>query len=86
MLVDKKVDPAPLRAFVIDTFLFGDGSGLQDDVSFMETGLIDSTGILEVVEFVEETYGIKVRDEQLIPDNLDSIERIARFIGSFSES
>ena len=48
----------------------------------METGIIDSTGILELVRFLESTYGIKVADEELIPDNLDSIEKIIIFIRS----
>jgi acyl carrier protein len=69
-----------IRKFVIDNYLFGEGGNLRDQDSFMETGIIDSTGILELVRFVESTYGIKVADEELIPDNLDSVEKIVSFI------
>jgi acyl carrier protein len=69
-----------IRKFVIDNYLFGEASKLGNDDSFMETGIIDSTGILELVRFLESTYGIKVADEDLIPDNLDSINKIVAFI------
>jgi len=71
-----------IRKFVIDNYLFGEEGKLKNDDSFMETGIIDSTGILELVRFLESTYGIKVADEELIPDNLDSIEKIIIFIRS----
>ena len=71
-----------LRRFVIDNFPFGQvGDGLSNDDSFLEQGIIDSTGVLELVAFLEETYAIKVEDEELIPDNLDSINRLAKFLG-----
>ncbi len=69
-----------IRTFVVDNYLFGEESKLNDDDSFMETGIIDSTGILELVRFLESTYGIKVKDEELIPDNLDSVSKIVSFI------
>lgn len=69
-----------IRAFVIDNYLFGEEGCLENDDSFMETGIIDSTGILELVRFLESTYGIKVADEELIPDNLDSVNKIVSFI------
>lgn len=71
-----------IRKFVIDNYLFGEEGKLKNDDSFMETGIIDSTGILELVRFLESTYGIKVADEELIPDNLDSIDKIITFIRS----
>lgn len=72
---------AEVRAYIVDRFLFGQGADrLQDTDSFLERGLIDSTGILEVVMFVEQRYGIKVTDDELVPDNLDSISRIAAFV------
>jgi len=71
-----------VRKFVIDNYLFGEADKLKDDDSFMETGMIDSTGILELVRFLESTYAIKVADEELIPDNLDSINKIVAFIQS----
>ena len=70
-----------LRRFVIDNFPFGQvGDGLSNDDSFLDRGIIDSTGVLELVTFLEETYAIKVEDEELIPDNLDSINRLAKFL------
>ena len=69
-----------IRHFVIETFLFGEGSSLTDEASFLEQGIVDSTGVLELVAHLEGTYGIKVKDEELIPDNLDSINSIANFL------
>lgn len=72
---------AEVRAYIVDRFLFGQGGDrLRDSDSFLERGLIDSTGILEVVMFLEQRYGIKVTDDELVPDNLDSISRIAAFV------
>jgi len=65
---------------VIQNFLFGDGKLLKDDTSFLKQGIVDSTGILELVLFLEQTYDIKIEDEELIPENLDSLRNIARFI------
>jgi acyl carrier protein len=70
-----------VRAYVVDHFLFGQGGEkLGSEDSFLEKGLIDSTGVLEVVMFLEERFGIKVQDEELVPENLDSVGRIARFV------
>ncbi|NOZ25193.1 MAG: acyl carrier protein [Nitrospirae bacterium] len=69
-----------LRRFVIDNFLFGRDNGFKDTDSFLERGIIDSTGVLELVAFLEENYGISVGDEDLIPENLDSIANLVRFI------
>jgi acyl carrier protein len=71
-----------IRKFVVDTFLFGNDQGLANETSFLEQGIVDSTGVLELVAHLEKSYSIKVRDEELIPDNLDSIDAIAAFIGS----
>jgi acyl carrier protein len=69
-----------VRNFVIQNFLFGRGGTLGDADSFLEAGIIDSTGVLELVGFLETTYGISVADEDLVPANLDSVERVARFV------
>jgi acyl carrier protein len=69
-----------LRTFIVDTFLFGQDSNLTDDTSFLEQGIVDSTGVLELVAHLERTYNIKVKDEDLVPDNLDSINAIAGFL------
>ncbi len=69
-----------VREFVVENFLFGDGESLKEDTSFLEEGIIDSTGILELIMFLEETYSIKVEDDEVIPENLDNLQKIARFI------
>jgi acyl carrier protein len=71
---------AAVKAFVVEHFLFGDGNRLKDDTSFMEGDIIDSTGILELVTFIEKTYGIKVQDEEMLPENLDSVLNVAAFL------
>jgi acyl carrier protein len=69
-----------IREFVIDNYLFGEEGKLGNSDSFMDSGIIDSTGILELVRFLEASFGVKVSDEDLIPDNLDSIEKIVAFV------
>jgi acyl carrier protein len=69
-----------VKEFVIENFLFGDDGQLQEDTSFMESGIIDSTGILELITFLEEKYEIKIEDDELIPENLDNLQNVARFI------
>jgi acyl carrier protein len=69
-----------LRNFIVDNFLFGDKNGFANSDSFLEKGIIDSTGMLELVTFVQQRHGITIEDEELIPDNLDSIERLSTFI------
>ena len=74
-----------LRQFVTENFLFGQEIALADDDSFLEQGIIDSTGVLELVTFIESQYQIEIDDSELVPDNLDSIERLVRFIQSKRE-
>lgn len=70
-----------LRQFVVDNFMFGqDGDGLANDDSFLDRGIVDSMGVLELVGFLEESYGIKVQDQELIPANLDSIDNVVKFL------
>jgi acyl carrier protein len=72
-----------LRTFIIDNFLFGDASGrfsFTNDDSFQQRGIVDSTGILELVCHLQERYGIDIDDAELVPDNLDSVTKIARFV------
>ena len=71
-----------VRNFVVQNYLFGQTEGLADDASFLEAGIIDSTGVLELVAFLENTYDIKVHDEELVPDNLDSIHNIVTYLKS----
>ncbi len=70
-----------LRHFVIENFLMGDSSSmLKDGESFLETGTIDSTGVLEVVTHLESEFHLKVEDRDLVPENLDSIDNLTRYI------
>ena len=69
-----------IREFVVENFLFGDSSQLDENTSFLESGIIDSTGILELIQFLEETYDIKIEDEELIPENLDSLKNVVAFL------
>lgn len=70
-----------LREFVVKNFLFGQGEDqLSNHDSFLEKGIVDSTGVLELVVFLEKQYRIKIEDEELIPANLDSIDNLLRFI------
>jgi len=72
-----------IRAFIVDNFLFGDTSqDLGDDVSLIDAGIVDSTGILELVGHVENTYGISVGDADIVPANFDTIGRIAAFVAT----
>jgi acyl carrier protein len=68
-----------IREFVVQNFLFGQGE-LAEDASFLETGIIDSTGVLELVGFIESTFAIAVQDHDLVPANLDSVLSVTRFI------
>ncbi|MCK5591335.1 MAG: acyl carrier protein [Candidatus Pacebacteria bacterium] len=72
-----------IKEFIVNNFLMGaDSEKIQDDTSFLEEGIIDSTGILELVEFIQDTFLIAIEDEELIPDNLDCINNIEKFINS----
>ncbi|HEX9912307.1 MAG TPA: acyl carrier protein [candidate division Zixibacteria bacterium] len=76
MLIEEKV-----KSFIQDNFLLGDKKKvIKEDESFLKGGIIDSTGVLELVNFIEETYKIKVEDEELIPENLDSIKNLVAYI------
>lgn len=76
----KMGDYSKVRDFIIQNFLFGDGTALREDTSFLEEGIIDSTGILELVFFLEETFGIKVEDEELIPENMDNLRNMTAYL------
>ena len=70
-----------VRQFIVDTFLFGDDDpSLTNEDSLLDSGVIDSTGVLELVAFIEDQFQTKVEDMELVPENLDSIQRIAQFI------
>ena len=70
-----------VRDFILENYLFTDDqSALNNADSFLETGILDSTGILEVIYFIEEDFDIKVEDDEMIPENLDSVDHIVAFI------
>jgi acyl carrier protein len=70
-----------LRRFIGENFMFQeDPQSLSDDASFLETGIIDSTGVLELVCFLESTFGIEVADEEMLPENLDSIRAVTAYV------
>jgi acyl carrier protein len=69
-----------IKDFVVANFLFGDSGKLIGNTPFLESGVVDSTGLLEVIEFVETTFSITIEDHELVPGNLNSIDNIVRFI------
>ena len=70
-----------IKKFVLDNFLFGaEEDALKNDDSFLEKGIVDSTGVLEVVSFIEDEFNISVSDEELVPENLDTIDNLAGFV------
>ena len=70
-----------IRGFIETSFLFREGrQGLADDESLLGAGLIDSTGILELVSYLESEVGIVVQDEEIVPENLDSVGQIAAYV------
>jgi acyl carrier protein len=79
-MVDLAREKARLREFVTTNFYLSSDSELDDTTSFLERGILDSTGVLELVVFVEKTFDIQVKDDELVPANFDSIAALAGFI------
>ncbi len=71
---------ARIRSFVEQNFYVAEGDRLADDASLIRTGIVDSTGVLEIIGFLESEFGIAVEDRDAVPANLDSIARIAAFV------
>ncbi len=71
---------ADIRTFIVSNFLYGDDAQLKDHSSFLNGGILDSTGILELVTFLETTYNIQIETDELLPSNLDSILNVSRFL------
>ena len=70
-----------IRQHILENLLFTeDESALQDNDSFLNQGIIDSTGVLEIILFIEETFGIKVNDDEMLPANFDSVDNLAAFV------
>ena len=74
-----------IRTYILENFFFSsDKAALEDEQSFLDSGVVDSTGILEIVGFIETEFCIKVEDEEMTPENLDSVSRLARFVSQKS--
>ena len=71
---------ATVRDFINENYLFNEDVHLKDDTSFLDEGIIDSTGVLELIGFLEETFAITIEDDEMVPENLDSLSNIAAFI------
>ena len=69
-----------IRSFLVSNFYVSDVRALVDDTSLLDQGIVDSTGVLEIIGFIEETFGITVEDSELLPENLDSIQGIEQYI------
>ena len=78
--------PERVRQFIETNFYIADKSQLLDDTSLLEKGMVDSTGIMEVVAFLESEFGVKVDDTEILPENLDAIARISAFVARKKES
>jgi acyl carrier protein len=80
-VVDVDLLRAQVRDYIQQNFLFGDGGGVLDDAaSLVEHGILDQTGVLELVLFLEETYGITVAEDELAPEHLDTVDGIVSFV------
>jgi len=73
---------AQVRKFVTTNFYVAEPAALKDDDSLLDKGIIDSTGVLELIGFLEDTFGFKVEDLEMVPENLDSLGRISAFVTS----
>ncbi|WP_095199251.1 acyl carrier protein [Mesorhizobium carmichaelinearum] len=69
-----------IRSFLVSNFYVSDVKALVNDTSLLDQGIVDSTGVLEIIGFIEETFGITVEDSELLPENLDSIQGIEQYI------
>lgn len=69
-----------VRRYLLDNFLMGSNASIADDASFMKGHVLDSSGIMELIMFLEETFGVKVDDAELVPANLDSLNNIDAFV------
>lgn len=69
-----------IRDFIVDNFLFGETNHFTEDTDFFEKGILDSTGIIELVSFIEQTFNISIEDDELIIDNFSSLDNITRYL------
>ena len=81
MSIEASAVEAKVRGYILENLLFtSDGSQLPNDASLLDRGIIDSTGVLEIVLFLEEQFGIKVKDSDMLPENFDTVDRMAQFV------
>ncbi len=69
-----------IEKYIKDNILFGDGEKMAEDVSFQESGILDSVGFLELITFVEARFGIQITDHELVPENFDTLRKVSRFV------
>ncbi|MCZ7547130.1 MAG: acyl carrier protein [Anaerolineae bacterium] len=69
-----------IRQFIVNEFLFGQNGTLEDSASLLDAGILDSMGVLQTLFYLEETFGIQVEDDEVMPDNIDSIDNLANFV------
>lgn len=69
-----------VRGFIVENFLFGQDTGFKDNDSFLEGGIIDSTGVLQLIACLQETYGIVVEDEEVTPENMDTLNNVTAYV------
>ncbi len=69
-----------VRKFIVETFLYGEDGKIKEDTSFLGDSIIDSTGVLELVNYLEETFHISIGDDEMIPENLDSLSNIEKYL------
>lgn len=71
-----------VRSYILENLMFsGNPADLASDESLLDRGVIDSTGVLEIVLFLETTFGVKIKDSEMLPENFDSVDGIVRFVG-----
>jgi acyl carrier protein len=78
--MDASAIKARVRQFITSTFYVPDPSQVTDEMSFLETGIVDSTGVLEILTFLQSEFGIAVQDDEILPENLDSVARMVAYI------
>jgi acyl carrier protein len=71
---------AKVRSFLLDNFVMGGDTVIGDDTSFMESHILDSTGFIELISYIEEEFGVQVGDEEMLPENFDSLASIQRYL------
>jgi len=69
-----------IKEYIVENFMFGEEQQINEDTSFLESGIIDSTGILELVTFLEDTYNITIEDDEILPEKLDSLQNLVQFL------